>query len=44
MPWPNYLNLTDEDMEAILVFLKSTKPIKNLVPEAKQLKDIYAEK
>lgn len=40
MPWPNYRNLNDEDMNGIFAFLKSPKPVKNLVPEAKQLKDL----
>lgn len=33
MPWPNYVHLKDEDMKAIFAYLKSTKPIKNVVPE-----------
>ncbi len=40
MPWPNYRNLKDEDVKAIFAFLKSVKPVKNLVPQPKQLKDI----
>jgi hypothetical protein len=32
MPWPQYKNLTDEDLKAIFAFLKSTKPVKNIVP------------
>jgi cytochrome c553 len=44
MPWPNYRNLKDEDLKAIFAFLKSTKPIRNVVPEAKQLKDLLANK
>lgn len=32
MPWPNYKNATDEDLKAIFAFLKSTKPIDNVVP------------
>ena len=32
MPWPNYVNLTDADLKAIFAYLKSTKPIKNVVP------------
>jgi mono/diheme cytochrome c family protein len=32
MPWPNYVNLTEADLEAIFAYLKSTKPVKNLVP------------
>lgn len=32
MPWPNYINLSDADMKAIFAYLKSTKPVKNVVP------------
>jgi len=35
MPWPGYRNLHDEDLKAIFAFLKSTKPVKNVVPTAK---------
>ena len=32
MPWPTYSNASDEDLKAIFAFLKSTKPVKNVVP------------
>ncbi|MBS1563677.1 MAG: c-type cytochrome [Bacteroidetes bacterium] len=32
MPWPNYVNISDEDVTDIFAYLKSTKPVKNLVP------------
>ena len=32
MPWPNFANLSDEDLEAMFEYLKSTKPVKNVVP------------
>lgn len=32
MPWPNFAHLTDEDLEAMFAYLKSTKPINNAVP------------
>jgi mono/diheme cytochrome c family protein len=32
MPWPNYINMKDEDLRAVFAYLKSTKPVKNLVP------------
>ena len=32
MPWPNYIHLADEDLKAIFAYLKSTKPVKNVVP------------
>lgn len=35
MPWQNYKNITDEDVKAIFAYLKSTKPVKNVVPQAK---------
>lgn len=33
MPWENFKNLKDEDVRDIFAYLKSTKPIKNVVPE-----------
>lgn len=33
MPWFNYIYMKDEDMKAIFAFLKSTKPVKNVVPQ-----------
>ena len=32
MPWTQYKNLSDEDLRDIFAFLKSTKPVKNVVP------------
>lgn len=32
MPWQNYVNLKDEDLRDIFAFLKSTKPVHNVVP------------
>lgn len=32
MPWPNFANITDEDVHAIFTYLKSTKPVENVVP------------
>jgi mono/diheme cytochrome c family protein len=34
MPWFNYRNLNDEDFKAIFTYLKSTRPVKNVVPAA----------
>lgn len=34
MPWEMIGNMTDEELKAIFAYLKSTKPIKNIVPEA----------
>lgn len=35
MPWEAYRNLTDEEISKVFAFLKSTKPVKNVVPTAK---------
>ncbi len=35
MPWQNYRNIHPEDLKAIFAFLKSTKPVKNVVPAAR---------
>lgn len=32
MPWQNFAKLSDEDLSAMFQYLKSTKPIKNVVP------------
>lgn len=32
MPWMNYRQMTDEDVEAIFSYLKSIVPVKNVVP------------
>jgi cytochrome c553 len=32
MPWPNYAKLSDEDLRAIFAYLRSTTPVKNVVP------------
>jgi hypothetical protein len=32
MPWQNLSKLADEDLKAIFMYLKSTKPVKNAVP------------
>ncbi|MDA3614115.1 diheme cytochrome c-553 [Polluticaenibacter yanchengensis] len=32
MPWQNYINISDEDLECIFAFLKSTTPVENIVP------------
>ena len=34
MPWQEYRKASDEDLRAVFAYLKSTKPIKNVVPEA----------
>ena len=35
MPWAVYKNLNDDDLKSIFAFLKSTKPVKNVVPSPK---------
>jgi hypothetical protein len=35
MPWQEYRNATDEDLKAVFAYLKSNKPIRNVVPTAK---------
>lgn len=32
MPWQNLVDLKDEDIHAIFTYLKSTKPVENVVP------------
>ena len=32
MPWQNFVNIKDEDLKAIFLYLKSTRPVKNVVP------------
>ncbi len=34
MPWPGYAVMTDDDMQAVFTYLKSLKPISNVVPAA----------
>jgi hypothetical protein len=34
MPWENYADIKEEDLKAIFAYLKSTKPVSNLVPAA----------
>lgn len=40
MPWFVYKNLTDIDIRAIFTFLKSSKPVENIVPAPKQFADL----
>jgi hypothetical protein len=40
MPWQNFAKLTDEDLSAIYHYLKSTKPVNNLVPAPKLLSQL----
>jgi hypothetical protein len=42
MPWANFANISDEDVSAIFAYLKSTPPVKNVVPEPIPPSDIAA--
>ena len=33
MPWPNYAQMSDEDLKAVFTYLKTTKPVNNVVPQ-----------
>lgn len=33
MPWQSYASINDDDLNALFIYLKSTKPVKNIVPE-----------
>jgi len=32
MPWPSYRNFSDDDLKAIFAYLKTIKPVENVVP------------
>ncbi len=32
MPWPNYKEMEEADIQAVYAYLKSTRPVKNVVP------------
>jgi len=40
MPWPQFKNLQDEDLKAIFAYLKTTKPVKNAVPQPVAFSDL----
>jgi mono/diheme cytochrome c family protein len=40
MPRFNLAKMTDEDLEAIYAYLKTTKPVENIVPAPKQFADL----
>lgn len=44
MPWQNFSKLTDEDLKSIYTYLKTTPPVKNVVPSPIPLKDIKFKK
>ncbi|MCO5262348.1 MAG: hypothetical protein M9901_05685 [Lentimicrobium sp.] len=32
MPWQNFTEMKDEDVRAMYLYLKSTRPVRNIVP------------
>ena len=40
MPWQNWMNMEDEDVKAIYLYLKSTPPVSNVVPAATPPEDL----
>jgi hypothetical protein len=44
MPWQMYRNFTDDDLKAIFAYLRSIKPIDNLVPTPISQNDLIAKK
>ena len=39
MPWFSYKNMSDEDLKSIFAYLKTVKPVENVVPIPRQLAD-----
>lgn len=40
MPWFAYKNMNDDDLRSIYYYLKTTKPVENVVPAPKMLADL----
>lgn len=40
MPWFVYKNMSDEDIRSIFAYLKTTKPVRNIVPAPKPLSEL----
>ena len=40
MPWFVYKNMSDEDLKSIFAYLKTVKPVENVVPIPRQLADL----
>lgn len=40
MPWFSYRNLSDDDLKSIYAYLKSTKPVNNVVPAPKLFSEL----
>jgi len=39
MPWENFSRLSDEDIKAMFYYLKSTQPVRNIVPSFRPIND-----
>lgn len=42
MPWQNYAQMTDEDLEAMYAYLRTVPPIHNRVPDAVESQEVVA--
>jgi mono/diheme cytochrome c family protein len=40
MPWFVYKNMTDDDLKSIFAYLKTTKPVHNVVPQPKPFSEL----
>lgn len=40
MPWQNFGKMSDTDLKAIFAFLKTTKPVENVVPAPKPMSEL----
>ncbi|MEI9809911.1 MAG: diheme cytochrome c-553 [Bacteroidota bacterium] len=40
MPWTVYRNMSDTDLKSIFAYLKTTKPVHNVVPGPKSMKEL----
>lgn len=40
MPWQNFGRMSDTDLKAIFAFLKTTKPVENVVPAPKPMSEL----
>ena len=40
MPWQNFAKMSDTDLKAIFAYLKTTKPVNNVVPGPKPLNEL----
>jgi len=41
MPWFVYKNMTDEDLSSVFAYLRTIKPVSNVVPAPKTTKEIF---